>query len=69
MAAPWSGVTSFPVAVNYTGIKSASGVITFHFTVQREGATTTNPETGEIITADPVTEEKTVTREITFTQE
>ncbi len=61
--------TSFPVAVNYTGIKSASGVITFHFTVQREGATTTNPETGEIITADPVTEEKTVTREITFTQE
>ena len=62
-------VTSFPVAVNYTGIKSASGVITFHFTVQREGATTTNPETGEIITADPVTEEKTVTREITFTQE
>ena len=62
-------VTSFPVAVNYTRIKSASGVITFHFTVQREGATTTNPETGEIITADPVTEEKTVTREITFTQE
>ena len=62
-------VTSFPVAVNYTGIKSASGVITFHFTVQREGATTTNPETGEIITADPVTEENTVTREITFTQE
>lgn len=62
-------VTSFPVAVNYTGIKSASGVITFHFTVQREGATTTDPETGEIITADPVTEEKTVRREITFTQE
>lgn len=62
-------VTSFPVAVNYTGIKSASGVITFHFTVQREGATTTDPETGEIITADPVTEEKTIRREITFTQE
>lgn len=61
--------TSFPVAVNYTGIKSASGVITFHFTVQREGATTTNPETGETVTSDPVTEEKTVKREINFTQE
>ncbi len=61
--------TSFPVSVNYTGIKSASGVITFRFTVQREGATTTNPETGETITADPVTEEKTVRRDITFTQE
>ena len=61
--------TSFPVAVNYTGIKSASGVITFHFTVQKEAAITTDPETGEPVTADAVTEEKTVTRNINFTQE
>ena len=61
--------TSFPVAVNYTGIKSASGVITFHFTVQKEAAITTDPETGDPVTADAVTEEKTVTRNINFTQE
>lgn len=61
--------TSFPVAVNYTGIKSATGVITFHFTVEREGATTTDPETGETVTAGSTTEEKTVRREISFTQE
>ena len=61
--------SSFPVAVNYTGIKSPSGVITFHFTVEREATTTTDPETGETVTTDPVSEEKTVTREIQFTQE
>ena len=61
--------SSFPVAVNYTGIKSPGGVITFHFVVEREATTTTDPETGETVTADPVSEEKTVTREIQFTQE
>ncbi|MDE6738385.1 MAG: Stk1 family PASTA domain-containing Ser/Thr kinase [Lachnospiraceae bacterium] len=61
--------SSFPVAVNYTGIKSPSGVITFHFTVEREATTTTDPETGETVTTNPVSEEKTVTREIQFTQE
>ena len=61
--------SSFPVAVNYTGIKSPSGVITFHFTAEREGTTTTDPETGETVTTAPVSEEKTVTREIQFTQE
>lgn len=61
--------SSFPVAVNYTGIKSPSGVITFHFTVEKEATTTTDPETGEMITSEPVTEERTVNREINFTQE
>lgn len=61
--------SSFPVAVNYTGIKSPGGVITFHFAVEKEATTTTDPETGETITTPPVSEEKTVTREIQFTQE
>ena len=61
--------SSFPVAVNYTGIKSASGVITYHFTVEKEATTTTDPETGETSTTDAVSEEKIVTREINFTQE
>ena len=61
--------SSFPVAVNYTGIKSPGGVITFHFVVEKEATTTTDPETGETITADPVSEERTVKREIQFTEE
>ena len=61
--------TSFPVAVNYTGIKSPNGVITFHFTVQREGVSTTDPETQEVVTSEAVTEEKTITRNINFVQE
>ncbi len=61
--------SSFPVAVNYTGIKSPGGVVTFHFVVEKEATTTTDPETGETITADPVSEERTVKREIQFTEE
>ncbi len=61
--------SSFPVMVNYTGIKSPGGTVTFSFTVEREATTTTNPETGEVNTVEAVSEEKTVTREVTFTQE
>ena len=61
-------VTSFPVVVNYTGIKSASGVITFRFTVEK-ASTITDPETGEPIDTETVSEERVVTREVNFTQE
>ncbi len=61
--------SSFPVAVNYTGIKSPTGVITFTFTVQTEETTTTDPETGETVTTPGTSQEKTVNREISFTQE
>lgn len=61
--------SSFPVAVNYTGIKSATGVITFTFTVQTEETTTTDPDTGETVTTPGSSQEKTVKREISFTQE
>ena len=61
--------TSFPVAANYTGIKAPTGVITYTFTVEREAATTTDPATGEAVNSGAASEEKTVKREITFTQE
>lgn len=61
--------SSFPVAVNYTGIKSPTGTITFTFTVQTEDTTTTDPDTGETVTTPGSSQQKTVTREITFTQE
>lgn len=61
--------SSFPVSVNYTGIKSPTGVITFTFTVQTEDTTTTDPDTGETVTIPGSSQEKTVKREINFTQE
>ncbi len=61
--------STFPVVVNYTGIKSPSGTVTFRFTVEHEAAATPNPETGELIPGEASTEEKTVTREVNFTQE
>lgn len=61
--------SSFPVAVNYTGIKSATGTITFTFTVQTEDTTTTDPDTGETVTTPGSSQQKTVTRAINFTQE
>lgn len=61
--------SSFPVSVNYTGIKSPTGVITFTFTVQTEDTTTTDPDTGETVTVPGGSQEKTVKREINFTQE
>ncbi len=61
--------SSFPVAVNYTGIKSATGVITFRFTVEKEASTVTDPDTGEVTTTEGSLEERTVTRAVSFTQE
>ena len=61
--------SSFPVAANYTGIKSPTGMITFTFHVEKEASTTTDPETGESVTSEAVSEDRTVQREISFTQE
>lgn len=61
--------TSFPVAANYTGIKSPTGVITFTFRVEKEASATTDPNTGETVTSEAVSEDRTVRREISFTQE
>ena len=61
--------SSFPVSVNYSGIKSAAGTIQYKFTVTTEPTTTTDPETGDIITTEGTSTEKTVTREITFDRE
>ena len=56
--------TSFPISVTYTGIKSSTGVLTFTYTAT--GPTTTN-ENGE--TVEGTTQQYTVTRAVTFTQE
>ncbi|MBD5453280.1 MAG: serine/threonine-protein kinase, partial [Lachnospiraceae bacterium] len=61
--------SSFPVGVNYTGIKSETGTIQFKFIVTTEATTTTNPDTGEVTTTEGTSMEKTVNREITFTAE
>ncbi len=61
--------TTFPVGVNYTGIKSATGIIRYTFTVQTEPTTITNPETGETTTEGGGTETKTVERPVNFVEE
>lgn len=61
--------TAFPVAANYTGIKSAVGTIRFTFTVQTPPTMVTDPETGETVTQEGGTETKTVERQVSFTEE
>lgn len=61
--------TTFPVGVNYTGIKSATGTIRYSFLVQTEPTTITDPETGETMTEGGGTETKTVERQVDFVEE
>lgn len=63
-------VDTFPYDVpRIDGIKTANGSITFTFTVVKEAVTVTDPDTGETTTTEGSTTQKTVTREVTFTQE
>lgn len=61
--------SAFPISVNYTGISSSSGTVTFVFTVTTEPTTVTDPVTGETTTVPGTSTEKTVTRPIEFTAE
>lgn len=64
-----TSTASFPISVNYTGIKSPTGTITFTYTVTTDAVTDTNPETGEVTTTEGTSEQRTVTREVEFTPE
>lgn len=61
--------SSFPISVNYGGIQSSSGTITFTYTVTTEPSEVTNPDTGEVTTVPGTSMEKTVNRPIEFTAE
>lgn len=60
--------TSFPIACNFTGIKSATGVILFQYESTTEATTVTN-EDGTVTTIEGTTQIKEVRRAVTFTQE
>ena len=60
---------SFPQAANYYGLTASGGTITMTYTVTIEGATTTDPETGETIQEPGTTEERSFTRRIEFVEE
>lgn len=64
-----TNTASFPISVNYTGIKSATGTITFTYTVTTDAQSTTDPETGEVVTIEGASVQKTVTRDVEFTPE
>lgn len=61
--------SSFPIAVNYTGIKSATGTIQFVYVNTTPEVSTTDPATGETIVTEGTSTEKTVTRTVQFTKE
>lgn len=61
--------SSFPVAVNYSGIKgNGIGVVTFVYDVTTDTSNTTN-EAGETVSVPGSTQPKTVTRAVAFTPE
>lgn len=62
-----TNTASFPIAVNYTGIRSATGTVTFTYTVTTEAVT--NPETGEVLAPEGTPVQKTIARELQFTPE
>lgn len=64
-----TSTASFPISVNYTGIRSASGTVTFTYTVTTDAVTDTNPETGEVTTTEGTSVQKTISRTIQFTPE
>lgn len=64
-----TNTASFPISVNYTGIKSSSGTVTFTYTIVTDATTTTDPETGEVTSTEGTSTQKTITREIQFTPE
>ncbi len=64
-----TNTASFPISVNYTGIKSATGTVTFTYTVITNPQTTTDPETGQVVTIDGTSVQKTIAREVQFTPE
>lgn len=60
--------SSFPISVNYSGIKSATGTITFTYVDTTDPVTTTDPNTGAATVTQGTSTDKTVTRAITFTE-
>ncbi|MBD5552468.1 MAG: Stk1 family PASTA domain-containing Ser/Thr kinase [Lachnospiraceae bacterium] len=61
--------TSFPVAVNYSGIKSSTGKLTFRYTNTTEAVMTPDEEGNLVETTPASSEDKTLERTIEFTKE
>ncbi len=61
--------TTFPLAVNYTGIKTETGTIQFIYQVTTESTVSTDLDTGETIVTPGTTTDVAFTRDVTFTPE
>lgn len=61
--------STFPVALNTTGITSPTGTVSYTFTVYEEEITYTDPDSGDTRTQAADSYDKTVTRELTFVAE
>lgn len=61
--------TSFPIAVNYSGIKSPNGIVTFNYTNTTDAVTSTNPETGETTVTEGTSTPVSISRKLEFVEE
>ena len=61
-----TATTSFPLPVNLLNISEPSGTLTLIYTVATEATTSTDPATGEVTTVPGTTEERTISRAVTF---
>ncbi len=62
-------VTSFPIAINVSGIKgAANGLITFQYLSSGAATTVTDPNTGEAVTQEGVATPKSIQRAVSFTK-
>ncbi len=62
-------VSSFPISVNYFGIKSSTGTITFTYVDKTEPVSTTDPETGAVTTTEGTETPVSFSRSVEFTKE
>ncbi len=62
-------ITDFPQAVNYTGIASPSGTITFEYTNKTDPEIIRDPVTGEQTTTEGTETPMTIQRKVNFTKE
>ena len=62
-------ITSFPYPANFTGIASSTGTLMMSYNNVTQDTVVTDPNTGESVTVPGMTEQKQLSRPLSFTPE
>lgn len=62
-------VTAFPVHVSYTNLTASGGTLQMTYMSTSAASVTTDPDTGATVTVPGTSQQKTITRQLTFTAE